>query len=276
MGIKNLKPTSPGRRGMSVTDFSELTTDQPYKPLLTPVKNKSGRNNYGRITVRHRGGRHRRFYRVIDFKRNKFAVPARVETIEYDPNRNVHISLILYADGERRYILRPEGLNVGDTVVSGPDAEIKTGNALPLKNIPLGSMVHNIEMRPGNGGVMVRSAGCAAQLVAKEFGYATLKLPSGEMRMVSENCMATLGVLGNAEHKNIMLGKAGRKRHMGIRPTVRGSVMNPVDHPHGGGEGKAPIGRSGPVTPWGKPTLGYKTRKRKKLSNKYIVRRRKG
>lgn len=274
MGVKILKPTSPGQRGMSVSDFKEITTDKPYEPLLEKLANRSGRNNYGRITTRHKGGRHKRAYRVIDFKRNKIGISALVETIEYDPNRNVRISLVLYADGERRYILRPEGLNVGGTVMSGPDAEISVGNALPLKNIPLGSVVHNIEMIPGNGGKMVRSAGCGAQLVAKENGYATLKLPSGEMRMVSELCYASLGALGNAEHKNIRLGKAGRSRHRGVRPTVRGSVMNPVDHPHGGGEGRAPIGRSGPVTPWGKPTLGYKTRKRRKLSNKYIVRRR--
>ncbi len=275
MGIRVLKPTSPGQRGMSVSDFSEVTTDKPHKPLLTKLANRSGRNSYGRITCRHKGGRHKRSYRVIDFKRNKIGIPALVETIEYDPNRNVRISLVLYADGERRYILHPEGLKVGDTVMSGPDAEIKAGNAMPLKNMPLGSTVHNIELIPGNGGKIVRSAGCSAQLVARENGYATLKLPSGEMRMVSENCVATLGALGNSEHKNIKLGKAGRTRYRGIRPTVRGSVMNPVDHPHGGGEGRAPIGRPSPVTPWGKPTLGHKTRKRKKLSNKFIVRRRK-
>jgi large subunit ribosomal protein L2 len=274
MGIKVLKPTSPGQRGMSVSDYKELTTDKPYKPLLGKIENHSGRNNNGRITCRHKGGRHRRFYRIIDFKRNKFGIPAIVETVEYDPNRNVHISLLKYADGERRYILRPQDLNVGDKVLSGPDAEIKAGNAMPLKNLPLGSVVHNIELIPGNGAKIVRSAGCSAQLVARESGYATLKLPSGEMRMVSEKCMATLGQLGNAEHKNLKLGKAGRKRHMGIRPTVRGTVMNPVDHPHGGGEGRAPIGRPGPVTPWGKPTLGYKTRKKKKITSKYIVRRR--
>jgi len=274
MGIRILKPTSPGRRGMSVADFDEITTDQPYKPLLKKLANRSGRNSYGRITCRHKGGRHKRAYRVIDFKRNKLGIPGTVQTIEYDPNRNVRISLILYADGERRYILRPEGLVVGKTVMAGPEAEISVGNALPLKSIPLGTIVHNIELIPGNGGQIVRSAGCSAQLVAKENGFATLKLPSGEMRMVSENCYASLGSLGNAEHKNMKIGKAGRKRHMGIRPTVRGSVMNPVDHPHGGGEGKCPIGRPSPVTPWGKPALGYKTRKRRKISNKYIVRRR--
>lgn len=274
MGIKTLKPTSPGQRGMSVADFKEVTADKPYKPLLEKIANRSGRNNYGRITTRHKGGRHKRAYRVIDFKRNKIGISGIVQTIEYDPNRNVRIALVLYADGERRYILRPQGLEVGQAIMSGPEAEIKPGNALPLKNIPLGTFVHNIELLPGVGGKLVRGAGCGAQLVAKESGYATLKLPSGEMRMVSELCNATVGVLGNPEHKNIKLGKAGRSRHMGIRPTVRGMVMNPVDHPHGGGEGKAPIGRPGPVTPWGKPALGYKTRKRKKLSNKYIVRRR--
>jgi large subunit ribosomal protein L2 len=259
---------------MSKSDYSDITTDKPYKPLLGKLANRSGRNNYGRITCRHKGGRHKRYYRIIDFKRNKLNIPAVVQTIEYDPNRNVRISLLLYADGERRYILRPEGMLVGQTVLAGPEAEIKPGNALPLKNIPLGSVVHNIEMVPGNGGQMVRSAGCGAQLVARENGFATLKLPSGEMRMVREICYATVGTLGNAEVKNMKIGKAGRTRNMGIRPTVRGSVMNPVDHPHGGGEGRAPIGRSGPVTPWGKPALGYKTRKRTKLSNKYIVRRR--
>lgn len=259
---------------MSVSDFAEITTDKPYKPLLGKVANRSGRNNTGRITCRHKGGRHKRAYRVIDFKRNKIGIPATVETVEYDPNRNVRVALVLYADGERRYILHPEGLKVGQTVMAGPNAEITVGNALPLKNIPLGSFVHNIEMTPGKGGQMVRSAGGSAQLIAKENGFATLKLPSGEMRMVSENCTATLGALGNSEHKNLVLGKAGRKRYLGIRPTVRGSVMNPVDHPHGGGEGKAPIGRSGPVTPWGKPTLGYKTRKKRKRSDRFIVRRR--
>ncbi len=274
MGIKTLKPTSPGQRGMSVSDFKEITTDKPYKPLLVKLANRSGRNNYGRVTCRHKGGRHKRAYRLIDFKRNKFGVPATVQTIEYDPSRNVRISLLLYADGERRYILHPEGLNVGQTVQAGAEAEISVGNALPLKNLPLGAYVHNIELIPGNGGRIVRSAGCGAQLVARENGFATLKLPSGEMRMVSENCYATLGVLDNAEHKNLKLGKAGRTRHMGIRPTVRGMVMNPVDHPHGGGEGRAPVGHPGPLTPWGKPALGHTTRKRKKLSSKYIVRRR--
>lgn len=275
MAVRKIKPTSPGQRNKTVTVNSDITTNKPYKPLLERSQNHSGRNNYGRITCRHKGGRHKHSYRLIDFRRNKFAIPATVETIEYDPNRNVRIALICYADGERRYILRPQGLNVGDKVTSGPDSEIRPGNALPLKNIPLGAIVHNIEMIPGNGGQMVRSAGTGAQLVAKENHFATLKLPSGEMRMVPEACMATLGALGNSDYKNLKLGKAGRTRHKGIRPTVRGSVMNPVDHPHGGGEGRAPIGRSGPVTPWGKPALGYKTRKRNKRSNKYIVRRRK-
>ncbi|MCA9798278.1 MAG: 50S ribosomal protein L2 [Cyanobacteria bacterium HKST-UBA06] len=275
MAVKKLKPTSPGQRGMSRITFDEVTTETPHKPLLKKVAYKAGRNNNGRITVRHRGGRHKRAYRVIDFRRNKFAIPAKVETIEYDPNRNVFISLVCYADGERRYILCPNGLKVGQQVVSGPDSEIKLGNALPLKNIPLGAVVHNIEMIPGRGGQMARSAGTSAQLLAKENGYATLKLPSGEMRMVPEACMATIGTLTNADRKNTKLGKAGRTRYKGFRPTVRGSVMNPCDHPHGGGEGKAPIGRPAPVTPWGKPALGAKTRNRKKLSNKYIVRRRK-
>lgn len=274
MGTKLIKPTTPGQRGMSKQDYAEITTDKPYKPLLTTMANNSGRNNAGRITIRHKGGRHKRAYRIIDFKRSKLNIPAVVETIEYDPNRNVRIALLKYADGERRYILRPEGLKVGATVMSGPESEIALGNAMPLKNIPLGTEVHNIELIPGKGGQMVRSAGCGAQLVAKENGYATLKLPSGEMRMVLDRCYATLGVLGNADYKNLNLGKAGRKRHMGIRPTVRGSVMNPVDHPHGGGEGRAPIGRSSPVTPWGKPTMGRKTRSRKNPSSKYIVRRR--
>lgn len=274
MTVKVLKPTSPGRRGMSVISYEEVTADSPHKPLLKKLKYKAGRNNNGRITCRHKGGRHKRAYRVIDFKRNKFGIAGRVETIEYDPNRNVFIALICYADGERRYMLCPQGLKVGQQVVSGPDSDITLGNALPLKNIPLGAVVHNIEMIPGRGGQMVRSAGGSAQLLARDGGYATLKLPSGEMRMVPEICMATIGSLTNADRKNTKLGKAGRTRHKGIRPTVRGSVMNPVDHPHGGGEGRAPIGRPGPVTPWGKPALGRKTRNRKKLSSKYIVRRR--
>ena len=274
MGIRVLKPTSPGQRNRSVSDFEEITTDKPLKRLLKKLRNRSGRNNYGRITCRHKGGRHKRAYRVIDFKRNKTGIPGIVQTIEYDPNRNVRIALISYADGDKRYILRPQGLNIGDTITAGPESEIKPGNAMPLKNIPLGTVVHNIELVPGKGGQMVRSAGLGAQLLAKENGFATLKLPSGEMRMVRDACYATLGQLGNMEHKNIRLGKAGRTRHLGIRPTVRGSVMNPVDHPHGGGEGRAPIGRKSPVSPWGK-RLGKKTRKRNKKSNEYIVRRRK-
>jgi large subunit ribosomal protein L2 len=274
MAVKQFKPTSAGVRGMSKLETADITTDKPYKPLLKKLKKHAGRNNYGRITTRHKGGGHKQHYRVIDFRRNKRDIPGVVTTVEYDPNRNVRISLITYADGEKRYILKPEGLNVGDTVMAGVNAEIRPGNALPLKNIPLGTVVHNIEMTPGRGGQMVRSAGGGAQLVAKEGEYATLRLPSSEMRMVRSDCYATIGVLGNADFKNLNIGKAGRKRHMGIRPTVRGSVMNPVDHPHGGGEGRAPIGRSAPVTPWGKPTLGYKTRKRRKASSKYIVRRR--
>jgi large subunit ribosomal protein L2 len=274
MAVKQFKPTSAGVRGMSKLDTSDITTDTPYGPLLRKLSKKSGRNNYGRITVRHQGGGHKKHYRLIDFKRNKRDIPAVVSTIEYDPNRNVRIALVTYADGEKRYILKPEGLQVGDTIMAGNQVDIKPGSALPLKNIPLGSQVHNIELVPGKGGQMVRSAGGSAQLIAKEGDYVTLRLPSSEMRMVRSDCYATLGVLSNADYKNLKIGKAGRKRHMGIRPTVRGSVMNPVDHPHGGGEGRAPIGRSSPVTPWGKPTLGYKTRKRKKISNKYIVRRR--
>ncbi|MBY0405320.1 MAG: 50S ribosomal protein L2 [Cyanobacteria bacterium] len=274
MGIKQLKPTSAGTRGMSRIDYSDITTDQPHKPLLRKLKKHSGRNNNGRITVRHQGGGHKQAYRVIDFKRDKRSIPGRVATFEYDPNRNVRISLIIYADGEKRYILTPEGIKIGDTLMSAPDAEIKPGNALPLKNIPLGSVVHNIELVPGNGGKMVRSAGASAQLIAKDGNYVTLRLPSSEMRMVRQECYATLGVLSNADYKNLSIGKAGRKRWMGIRPTVRGVVMNPVDHPHGGGEGKAPIGRPSPVTPWGKKTLGFKTRKVKNISSKFIVRRR--
>jgi large subunit ribosomal protein L2 len=274
MAVKQFKPTSAGVRGMSKLDNADITTDKPYKPLLRKLKKHAGRNSYGRVTVRHQGGGHKKHYRVIDFKRDKRDILGVVSTVEYDPNRNVRIALITYADGEKRYILKPEGLQVGGTVMAGLQADIKPGSALPLRNIPLGSQVHNIELIPGRGGQLVRSAGGSAQLVAKEGDYVTLRLPSSEMRMVRADCYATLGVLGNADYKNLKFGKAGRKRHMGIRPTVRGSVMNPVDHPHGGGEGKAPIGRPTPVTPWGKPTLGYKTRKRKKVSNKYIVRRR--
>ena len=275
MATKQLKPTSAGVRGMSKIDNSGLTSSAPYRPLLSTLNQKAGRNNNGRITCRHKGAGHKKTYRIIDFKRNKFDIPARVETIEYDPNRNCRISLVCYADGERRYILHPEGLKVGDTILSGKDSEIKVGNTLPLQNIPLGSVIHNVELVPGRGGQMVRSAGTSAQLVAKEGKYATLRMPSSEMRKVLINCHATLGVLDNAEFKNINIGKAGRKRWMGVRPTVRGSVMNPCDHPHGGGEGKAPIGRPSPVTPWGKPTLGKKTRNSKKSSTKLIVRRRK-
>lgn len=274
MGTRQLKPTSPGTRGMSLMDNSDLTTSTPYKPLLEKKHNDKGRNNNGRITCRHKGGGHKKAYRLIDFKRNKLNIAAVVETIEYDPNRNCRISLVCFADGERRYILHPEGLKVGDSIANGPDSEIKLGNALPLKNIPLGSQVHNVELTPGRGGQMVRAAGGSAQLVAKEGKYVTLRLPSGEMRKVLEVCYATLGAVDNSEFKNMSIGKAGRNRWRGIRPTVRGSVMNPVDHPHGGGEGKAPIGRPSPVTPWGKPTLGKKTRSAKKASSRLIVRRR--
>jgi large subunit ribosomal protein L2 len=274
MAIKSLNPITAGQRGMTRLQTSDITTDTPYKPLLKKLNKTAGRNVYGRITVRHHGGGHKKAYRIIDFKRDKINIPAVVKTVEYDPNRNVRISLVQYQDGEKRYILLPQGLKVGDTIQSGPDSEIKTGNALPLRNIPLGSMVHNIELTHGKGGQMVRSAGLSAQVIAKEGAYVTLRLPSTEMRMVRQDCYATLGVLGNADFKNLNLGKAGRKRHMGWRPTVRGSVMNPVDHPHGGGEGRSPIGRATPVTPWGKPTMGYKTRKRKKQSNQLIVRRR--
>jgi len=274
MSVKVYKPTSNGRRNMSVTDYSVLSKVEPEKSLLEPLRKKSGRNSYGRITVRHRGGGNRRKYRIIDFKRSKFGVPAVVQTIEYDPNRTAHIALIQYEDGEKSYILAPEGLKVGDTVVAGPDADIKVGNALPLANIPVGTFVHNVELHPGRGGQIARAAGQAAQLMAKEGNLALLRLPSGELRNVPAECIATIGNVGNQEHENVKIGKAGRTRHMGRRPTVRGSAMNPVDHPHGGGEGKAPIGRPGPVTPWGKPALGYKTRKKKNKSNKFIVKRR--
>ena len=274
MGIRKINPTSPGQRGMMKSDYAEVTTSTPEKSLLRAMKKTAGRNNNGRITCRHMGGGHKKQYRVIDFKRDKFDIPATVKTIEYDPNRNVRISLVVYKDGEKRYILTPQDLKVGDTIVSGMNAEINTGNALPLENIPLGTMVHNVEMVPGNGGVLVRTAGAAAQLMAKEGNYVTVKLPSSEMRMVRKECMATIGVLGNAEFKNTKVGKAGRTRHMGIRPTVRGVTMNPCDHPHGGGEGKTGPGGN-PRTPWGKPALGYKTRKVNKTSDKYIVRARK-
>ncbi len=261
---------------MSVTDYSELSKVAPERSLLEPLKNKSGRNNYGRITVRHRGGANRRKYRVIDFKRSKFDIPAEVISLEYDPNRSAHIALIKYEDGVKSYILAPAGLKVGDKVMAGPEADIKPGNALPLVNIPTGTVIHNVELYPGRGGQLARAAGNAAQLMAKEGEYALLRLPSGELRKVPATCMATVGQVGNLDHENVKIGNAGRKRHMGWRPTVRGSVMNPNDHPHGGGEGKSPIGRPGPVTPWGKPALGYKTRNKKKASNKMIVRRRNG
>ena len=276
MSIKIYKPTTNARRGMSVTDYSELSKVAPEKSLLEPLKNKSGRNSYGRITVRHRGGANRKKYRVIDFKRTKFDMVAEVTTIEYDPNRSAHIALIKYEDGVKSYILAPAGLKVGDKVMAGPNADIKPGNALPLINIPTGTFIHNVELYPGRGGQLARAAGNAAQLMAKEGDYALLRLPSGELRKVPVGCMATVGQVGNVDHENVKIGKAGRKRHMGWRPTVRGSVMNPNDHPHGGGEGKSPIGRPGPVTPWGKPALGYKTRNTKKASNKLIVRRRNG
>jgi len=274
MGIRKYRPTSPALRQMTVSTFEELTTNEPEKSLLSPLFSQAGRNVYGRITVRHRGGGVKRQYRIIDFKRNKDGIPGRVATIEYDPNRSANIALINYVDGEKKYIIAPYKLNVGDMIVSGPDSDIKIGNALPVRNIPVGTMIHNIELKPGKGAQMVRSAGNAAQLMAKEGKYAQVRLPSGEVRMISMDCRATIGQVGNIDHENISIGKAGRKRHMGIRPTVRGSVMNPNDHPHGGGEGKTGIGRVSPVTPWGKPTLGYKTRKKNKASGKYIVKRR--
>ena len=274
MGIKKYNPTTPGLRGMTVSTFEEITTDKPEKSLTVTLKKHSGRNNRGKITVRHRGGGYRPKYRIIDFKRDKDGVPGNVATIEYDPNRTANIALIVYADGEKRYIVAPQSLKVGDVIYSGPDADIKVGNALPLANIPLGTMIHNIELKPGKGAQLVRAAGNGAQLMAKEGDYAQVRLPSGEVRRIRMNCRATIGEVGNNDHQNINIGKAGKKRHMGIRPTVRGSVMNPNDHPHGGGEGKAGIGRVGPVTPWGKPALGYKTRKKKKASNNYIVKRR--
>ncbi|MBQ9849100.1 MAG: 50S ribosomal protein L2 [Clostridia bacterium] len=274
MSIKLYKPTSNARRNMSTTDYSELSKVAPERSLLVSLKKNSGRNSYGRITVRHRGGGQRRKYRVIDFKRDKFDIPAQVASVEYDPNRSAFIALLQYEDGEKRYILQPAGLKVGDTVVAGASADIKPGNALPLTNIPVGTVIHNVELYPGRGGQLARAAGNSAQLMAKEGVYALLRLPSGELRNVPVSCMATIGQVGNLDHENVKVGKAGRKRHMGWRPTVRGSVMNPCDHPHGGGEGKAPIGRSGPVTPWGKPALGYKTRKTKKTSDKLIIKRR--
>jgi len=276
MGIQSFRPTSPGIRQMTRHTFDEITKVQPEKSLLERLTKKAGRNVYGRVTVRHQGGGAKRMYRVIDFKRNEFdGIPAKVVAIEYDPNRTCRIALIQFTNGAKRYILHPVGISVGDSVITGPTADIKPGNALPLENIPVGTLVHNVELKPGHGGQMVRSAGASAQIMAKEGGFALLRLPSGEQRKVHLTCRATVGQVGNLEHENIVIGKAGRKRHMGIRPTVRGSVMNPVDHPHGGGEGRSPIGRPGPVTPWGKPTLGYKTRKPKKKSDRLIVSRRK-
>ena len=274
MGVRKYKPSSPGRRFQTVSDFAEITTTTPEKSLLEPLPKKAGRNNYGRITTRHQGGGHKRKYRKIDFKRRKDGIPAKVASIEYDPNRSARIALLNYADGAKAYILQPKGLKVGDTVESGPEADIKPGNALPLANIPVGTVIHNIELYPGKGAQLVRSAGVAAQLMAKENGMATVRLPSGEYRKVRLTCIACIGQVGNVDHANISIGKAGRKRHMGVRPTVRGSVMNPCDHPHGGGEGKSPVGRPGPVTPWGKPALGYKTRKKKNATDKFIVKRR--
>lgn len=273
MAIKRFKPMTPGTRFKTVSSFDEITTAKPEKSLLDTSYRTGGRNNTGRITVRHIGGGNRIKYRIIDFKRNKDNIPARVAEIEYDPNRTAYIALLHYADGEKRYILAPLGLNQGDTVLSGENADIKAGNALPLQNIPVGTMVHNIEMQPGKGGQIAKAAGSAAQLMAKEGNYATLRLPSGEMRMIPLKCKATIGQVGNLDHELVSLGKAGRKRHMGVKPTVRGVVMNPCDHPHGGGEGKSPIGRPGPVSPWGQPALGYKTRKKHKNSDRFIVKR---
>ncbi len=274
MAIKKYNPTSPGRRFMTVSTYEEITTNKPEKSLLETKKNSGGRNVKGKITIRHIGGGNKIKYRIIDFKRDKDGVPAKVATIEYDPNRTANIALLHYADGEKRYILAPYGLKVGDMLVSGVGADIKAGNALPLANIPTGTMIHNIELKAGKGGQLVRSAGNAAQLMAKEGDYATVRLPSGEMRKVPQKAKATIGQVGNLDNENITVGKAGKTRHKGVRPTVRGSVMNPCDHPHGGGEGKSPIGRPGPVTPWGKPALGYKTRKKKNITSKFIVKRR--
>ncbi len=275
MAVKKFNPTSPGKRHMTVSTFDEITSTETEKSLTAPLKKMAGRNSYGRITVRHQGGGHKRKYRIIDFKREKDGIPAKVAQIEYDPNRSANIALLNYADGEKRYILSPVGLKVGMIISSGPEAEIRSGNCLPLRNMPVGSIVHNIEMKPGKGAQFVRSAGTSAQLMAKEGTHAHIRLPSGEVRLIPVGCKATLGQVGNADHENITIGKAGRQRWKGIRPTVRGVVMNPTDHPHGGGEGKAPIGRKSPVTPWGKPTLGYKTRRKNKDSDRYIVKRRK-
>ncbi|WML42582.1 50S ribosomal protein L2 [Neobacillus sp. PS3-40] len=275
MAIKKYKPTSNGRRGMTTSDFAEITTSTPEKSLLAPLKRKGGRNNQGKLTVRHHGGGHKRQYRLIDFKRNKDGIPGRVATIEYDPNRSANIALINYLDGEKRYILAPKNLEVGMEVVSGPGADIKVGNSLPLSNIPVGTVIHNIELKPGKGGQLVRSAGTSAQVLGKEGKYVLVRLTSGEVRMILAECRASIGQVGNEQHELIKIGKAGRSRWLGIRPTVRGSVMNPNDHPHGGGEGRSPIGRKSPMSPWGKPTLGFKTRKKKNKSDKFIVRRRK-
>ena len=275
MGMKHFNAYTPSRRNMTVSDFAEITKKTPEKSLLAKKKEKAGRNSYGRITVRHQGGGNRQKYRIIDFKRRKDNMEATVIGIEYDPNRSANIALIQYEDGEKAYILAPQGLTDGDKVISGETADIKVGNCMPIDSIPVGTLIHNIELNPGQGGKLVRTAGQSAQFMAKEGKYATLRLPSGEMRKVLAKCRATIGVIGNADHENVKIGKAGRKRHMGWRPEVRGSVMNPVDHPHGGGEGKAPVGHAGPMTPWGKPALGYKTRNKKKSSNKFIVKRRK-
>lgn len=273
MAVKKYKPTTPGQRGMTGYGFEEITKSTPERSLIKPLRKKGGRNVYGRVTVRHRGGGHRRHIRQVDFKRNKFGIPARVAAIEYDPNRTARLALLYYADGEKRYIVAPLDMRVGDTVVSGSQAEIRPGNSLPIANIPVGTLVHNIELQPGRGGQLVRAAGGSAQLLAKEGDYAQVRLPSGEVRLVRQTCYATIGQIGNVDHGNIKLGKAGRKRHLGFRPTVRGSAMSPRDHPHGGGEGRQPIGMPSPKSPWGKPTLGYKTR-RNKRTEKYIVRRR--
>ncbi|MCE7793864.1 50S ribosomal protein L2 [Salipaludibacillus sp. CUR1] len=275
MAIKKYKPTTNGRRGMTTLDFQDLTTDKPEKSLLAPLHKRGGRNNQGRLTVRHQGGGHKRQYRIIDFKRDKDGIPGRVATIEYDPNRSANIALINYADGEKRYILAPKNLKVGMEIMSGKDADIKVGNALQLRDIPVGTVIHNIELRPGKGGQLVRSAGAEAQVLGKEGDYVLVRLRSGETRLILATCRATVGQVGNVEHELVNIGKAGRSRWLGKRPTVRGSVMNPVDHPHGGGEGRAPIGLKSPMSPWGKPTLGYKTRKKNKDTDKYIVRRRK-
>ncbi|UOQ83913.1 50S ribosomal protein L2 [Gracilibacillus salinarum] len=275
MAIKKYKPTTNGRRFMTVSDFAEITTDQPEKSLLSPLSKRGGRNNQGKLTVRHQGGGHKRKYRIIDFKRDKDGIPGKVATIEYDPNRSANIALIHYVDGEKRYILAPKGIQVGQEIVSGSDADIKLGNALPLSDIPVGTVIHNIELKPGRGAQLVRSAGAQAQILGREGKYVLVRLSSGEVRLVLSSCRATIGQVGNLEHELINVGKAGRSRWKGKRPTVRGSVMNPNDHPHGGGEGRAPIGRKSPMSPWGKPTLGYKTRQRNKQSDKFIVRKRK-